>query len=116
VVTRTGSGSSAKEKTDELMAWCKQRTEGYRGVSVTNWSKSWWDGLAFCALLHRYNPKLVDFGSLDATNKRENLKLAFDIGERLGIPRLLDEEDMITVAPESKSVMTYLFEVRKVLR
>jgi len=114
--TGSTTNQSAKAKTDELLQWCKMRTEGYAGVNVTNFSKSWWDGLAFCALLHRYNSRLVDFASLDPNNKRHNLKLAFDTAERLGVPRLLDEEDMIDTAPESKSVMTYLFELRRVLK
>ena len=48
-----------------LEAWCKTAVEGYKGVLVTNMSSSWRDGLAFCALIHRYRPDLLDFDSLD---------------------------------------------------
>lgn len=37
-----------------ILAWAKNITKGYRGVKVDNFTKSWVDGLAFCALMHRY--------------------------------------------------------------
>jgi Calponin homology (CH) domain len=53
---------------DALLQWCQNRTQGYAGVNVTNFSRSWKDGLAFCALLHSQHPSMVDFDSLSAAN------------------------------------------------
>ena len=38
---------------EALLLWCKKRTGGYKGVQVTNFTKSWKDGKAFAALYHR---------------------------------------------------------------
>ena len=97
-----------------LLAWAQQATEGYEGVRVSNFTKSFWDGLAFCALVHHYHPRLIDFAALQAADKEHNLRLAFDTAEKLGVERLLDEEDMLAYPPERLSVITYLFELRKV--
>ena len=40
-----------------------------------------------CALIHRHRPELLDWDSLDKTDKRANTELAFRVAERsLGIP------------------------------
>jgi len=68
--------------------------------------------LAFCALIHRHRPDLLDFEPLDKNNNKQNLELAFDVAEKkLGIPRLLDIEDLVDVAkPDERSIMTYVSE------
>eukprot|EP01112_Ceratiomyxa_fruticulosa_P007166 TRINITY_DN1849_c0_g3_i1.p1 TRINITY_DN1849_c0_g3~~TRINITY_DN1849_c0_g3_i1.p1 ORF type:complete len:1136 (+),score=332.00 TRINITY_DN1849_c0_g3_i1:335-3409(+) len=97
---------SAKEG---LLLWCRKKTQGYAGVKVDNFTHSFTDGLAFCALIHKHRPDLIDFDSLSKGNKEHNLRLAFSIAEeKLNIPRLLDVEDM--VEPDERSVMTYVSE------
>lgn len=44
---------------EALLLWCKQQTEGYKDVHVCDLASSWRDGLAFCALLHRFNSELM---------------------------------------------------------
>lgn len=54
---------------------------------------SWKDGLAFCALIHRHRPELIDYSKLHKGDPLHNLNLAFDVAEKyLDIPRMLDPE------------------------
>ncbi|XP_048585442.1 smoothelin-like protein 1 isoform X2 [Nematostella vectensis] len=92
-----------------ILTWCKDVTEGYKGVNITNFSGSFANGLAFCALIHKFNPDKFDFDSLDPENRHYNFKLAFETGESVGVPALLDVEDMFRMKkPEPRSVQCYV--------
>uniref|UniRef100_A0AAQ5XVD8 Actinin, alpha 2b n=1 Tax=Amphiprion ocellaris TaxID=80972 RepID=A0AAQ5XVD8_AMPOC len=68
------------------------------------------DGLAFCALIHRHRPDLLDYSKLNKDDPLGNLNLAFDIAEKhLDIPKMLDAEDIInTPKPDERAIMTYV--------
>lgn len=96
-----------------LLLWVQKKTAGYDGVDppkVRNFHRDWRSGLAFCALIHKHHPNELDYASLDHNDNAGNLELAFDTAERLGIPRLLDVEDMTVDRPDERSVMTYVSE------
>ncbi|XP_057582770.1 EH domain-binding protein 1-like protein 1 isoform X7 [Hippopotamus amphibius kiboko] len=96
-----------------LLQWCQEVTAGYRGVRVTNFTTSWRNGLAFCAILHRFYPDKMDFASLDPLNVKQNNKQAFDGFAALGVSRLLEPEDMVLLqVPDKLIVMTYLCQIR----
>ena len=50
-------------------------------VNITNFTTSWNDGMAFCALIHRFRPNSFDYDKLDPANRRYNFQLAFDTAE-----------------------------------
>lgn len=95
---------------DGLLLWCQRKTAPYNEVDVQNFHYSWQDGLAFCALIHRHRPDLLDYHALDKRDYRGNTALAFEVAEKyLSIPQLLDVEDVCDVAkPDERSVMTYV--------
>ncbi|XP_008303895.1 EH domain-binding protein 1-like protein 1 isoform X8 [Stegastes partitus] len=96
-----------------LLQWCQNVTSGHQGVKVTNFSTSWRNGLAFCAILHHFHPDKINFDQLDPHDIKLNNKRAFDGFEALGISRLLEPSDMVLLSvPDRLIVMTYLSQIR----
>lgn len=76
-------------KRNALLKWCQNKTVGYRNIDITNFSSSWNDGLAFCAILHSYLPDRIPYDTLTPANKRRNFSLAFAAAESVGITTTL---------------------------
>ncbi|XP_059403234.1 cytospin-B-like [Carassius carassius] len=101
-------------KRNALLKWCQKKTEGYPNIDVTNFSSSWSDGLAFCALLHTYLPAHIPYQELISQDKGRNLTLAFEAAESIGIKPSLDiDELMHTDRPDWQSVMQYVSQIYK---
>jgi hypothetical protein len=80
-----GGGS----KRNALLKWCQNKTIGYQDIDITNFSSSWNDGLAFCAILHTYLPEVIPYDSLDTKDKKKNFTIAFQAAESVGITTTL---------------------------
>uniref|UniRef100_A0A3P8P7Q5 EH domain binding protein 1 like 1 n=1 Tax=Astatotilapia calliptera TaxID=8154 RepID=A0A3P8P7Q5_ASTCA len=107
------SSDDLVNSSQSLLEWCQSITSGYQGVKVTNFSTSWRNGLAFCAILHHFHPDKIDFDQLDPHDIKLNNKKAFDGFEALGISRLLEPSDMVLLSvPDRLIVMTYLSQIR----
>ncbi|XP_037531770.1 smoothelin-like 1 [Nematolebias whitei] len=102
------TGASIKQK---ILQWCHNKTRNYEGVNIENFSSSWSDGLAFCALIHRFFPDAFDFSSLKPKEREKNFTLAFQTAESLAdCCPLLDVSDMIMMGknPDPMCVFTYV--------
>ncbi|XP_061103369.1 EH domain-binding protein 1-like protein 1 isoform X14 [Conger conger] len=99
--------------TQSLLEWSQEVTRGYKGVKVTNFSTSWRNGLAFCAILHHFCPEKINYNTLDPYDIKFNNKKAFDGFAALGISRLIEPSDMVLLpVPDRLIVMTYLCQIQ----
>ncbi|XP_030633880.1 calmin [Chanos chanos] len=91
-----------------LLQWVQRRTRKY-GVAVQDFGKSWTSGLAFLAVIKSIDPSLVDMRRALLRSPRENIEEAFRTAHySLGIPRLLEPEDVTLNPPDEQSIMTYV--------
>lgn len=105
------AGAEEDEETkslkQELLAWCQENTKEYDNVEITNFTTSWQNGLALNALIHHFLPEKVDFYSLEPENKLENIILATQTAESIGIDNVLDAEELANSDHvNERSVMT----------
>ncbi|KAG8327820.1 cell division [Homalodisca vitripennis] len=101
-------------KRNALLKWCQVKTENYANIDITNFSSSWSDGLALCALLHTYLPDKVPYDSLSPSEHEHNFQVAFSTAESVGIPTILDIHDMAhNERPDWQKVIAYVKEIYK---
>ncbi|XP_010018863.1 PREDICTED: nesprin-1-like, partial [Nestor notabilis] len=109
VVTKV-QGSARKA----LLKWIQYTAAKQVGIEIKDFGQSWRSGVAFHSIIHAIRPDLVDMEKVKGRSNRENLEEAFTIAEaELGIPRLLDPEDVDVDKPDEKSVMTYVAQFLK---
>lgn len=53
----------------------------HQHVDIQNFSSSWSNGMAFCALVHNFFPEAFDYDSLSPSNRRQNFEVAFSNAE-----------------------------------
>ncbi|TNN49163.1 Cytospin-B [Liparis tanakae] len=63
---------------NSLLRWCQSRTQGYKNIEITNFSSSWDDGLAFCAIYHTYLPTRIPYDDLNPADKTSGEMLKAD--------------------------------------
>ncbi|KAM5181787.1 smoothelin-like protein 2 [Mantella aurantiaca] len=102
------SASSIKQI---LLEWCRSKTIGYKNIDLQNFSSSWNDGMAFCALVHSFFPEAFDYDALQPSNPKQNFEQAFSTAEKMAhCDRLIEVEDMLMMGrkPDPMCVFTYV--------
>jgi hypothetical protein len=77
-----GAGSDARASTGS-------RCGGLDGAAGA-WTHYFRDGLALCALVHKFRRDALDWEAMRAAPPLQRLRTAFDAAERMGVPPLLD--------------------------
>ena len=106
-VDEDNESSEKKSAKEALLLWCQRKTSGYPYVNIQDFTQSWRSGMAFNALIHAHRPDLINYNALNPSNHIDNLTYAFEVAQKeLGVPKLLDPEDVDTNKPDEKSVLT----------
>uniref|UniRef100_A0A8C7VN97 Molecule interacting with CasL protein 1 n=1 Tax=Oncorhynchus mykiss TaxID=8022 RepID=A0A8C7VN97_ONCMY len=100
-----------------LLKWCQQHTAGYDRVNVKDLNQSWRSGLALCALINTFRPRVIDMSSLEESNAVYNNQLAFNLLEReLGILPIMSAREMSFMGQIDKlSMVHYLTQIHDAL-
>ncbi len=80
-----------------MLNWVRTETEGYKGVKIENFGTSFNDGLAFLALVHKFDPNLFDYDSTyGAQPSLKNAEQAIEYAEKhLGVPKLIEAKELV---------------------
>ncbi|XP_076657796.1 molecule interacting with CasL isoform X4 [Halictus rubicundus] len=103
---------------DMLLRWLQKQVALYDSVKIQDMGASFKNGLAICAIIHRYRPNLIDFHSLQPDDVEKNNQLAFDVLEKeLGIPPIMTGEEMAECdVPDKLAMFSYLTQIYDVFR
>ncbi|XP_014262535.1 F-actin-monooxygenase Mical isoform X1 [Cimex lectularius] len=103
---------------DTLLYWLQKQVALYNTVKLLDMTSSFKDGMALCAIIHRYRPHLVDFNSLNKEDISKNNQLAFDILEKeFAIPPVMTGDEMAECEiPDKLAMLSYLSQVYEAFR
>ncbi|XP_025263534.1 F-actin-monooxygenase Mical isoform X3 [Camponotus floridanus] len=98
---------------DTLLRWLQKQVALYDKVHIEDMGISFKDGLAICAIIHRYRPDLINFYSLNTEDVVKNNQVAFDILEKeLNIPPIMTGEEMAQCdVPDTLTMFSYLTQI-----
>eukprot|EP00756_Hemistasia_phaeocysticola_P016598 Hpha_TRINITY_DN15487_c3_g2::TRINITY_DN15487_c3_g2_i1::g.177351::m.177351 len=94
-----------------LLLWVRRAVAGYDGCGeIRDFKKSWVDGNALAALIHKHSPDVVDYDEVRKMSAIERIEYCIKgAEEKLKIPALIEAADM-EQGLDDKSVMTYISE------
>jgi len=93
---------------DALKMWIANQVASYE-LKVDNWTKSFHDGKVFCALVHKFRPKLIDWNAVKSGSPQANLTMAFKAAETyFGLEQYLSVSDIEKL--DDKSMVVYASE------
>jgi len=102
------------DKEGVLLNWVTNQIKKYPRIEVKDFTSCWQDGLAFCALVDSLSPGKINTKILTSVNREKNLKLAFDTLSSLGVPKMLEESEILE-KPDEDAIITYLTSIYHLL-
>lgn len=101
--------AAATNAKDALLRWVQLNTAGYAHLDIKSFKGSFNNGLAFCALIHKFKPDLIPYSELSPANDKENLTLAMNAAEKwFGLEKYLQPSDIPKL--DEKSMLVYVSE------
>lgn len=105
----TASSSNKVDAKKQLLSWVTKAIPNDFGIEVKDFGPSWRDGYAFMGLINAIDENLIDIEKYRDVSNKHRLHESFNVAEHeLGIPRLLDPDDVDLPKPDERSVMTYV--------
>jgi len=96
---------AATNNIDKLLKWIQKRVNSYPSVNVTNFTSSWEDGKALCALINfLLGDEIFDKDQV-SDDKTQNLTRAIEVATANGAPQLMEPSE---VGMDRRSMITYL--------
>lgn len=103
------SEASREGPKKSLLSWVSNAIPSNLGIDVKDFGPSWRDGYAFMGLINAIDENLIDIDNYRNASNKSRLHTSFNVAEtELGIPKLLDPDDVDLPKPDERSVMTYV--------
>jgi len=95
-----------------LLNWIKDLVSLYKSVDVVDFTNSFSDGLALCALIHSFDPDLINFHNLNSMRRNDNIRQALTIcSKNFQIPIYFDTSDFDELDESSMIIyLSFLYE------
>ncbi|KJH50830.1 hypothetical protein DICVIV_02980 [Dictyocaulus viviparus] len=99
----------SSSKRNALLTWAQTHLTAYPSITVSNFTSDWNDGRAFCALIHHFQPDMVD--RIMLMERDLCSQLALQLAAKLNIN--INLETFSNTIPDFKLVMAAVFELYK---
>jgi cortexillin 1/2 len=109
-INKNIAGAEDRSTEENLLKWVREITTGYAGVKITDFGHSFNDGLAFLAMVNKFDPKLFNYNEyMEENSSVENIEAAFELAEKsLGVPKLLDVNELANGTIDERSIVLYV--------
>jgi len=110
---RTQAGGDSASFEEGLLSWLKKQLDDYE-LNITDFKTSFNDGKALLALVHRWDPDVLDYFKRDVSNPVQNAESAVKLIEQhIKVPALLDPVELTKGETREKQIVLYLSLIQK---
>jgi len=110
---RQGGSADGASFEEGLLKWLKTQLEDYE-LNITDFKNSFNDGKALLALVHRWDPDVVDYHARDKSNPVNTAETALKLIEQhVKVPALLDAVELTKGEIRERQIVLYLSLIQK---